>query len=397
MRSIKSRIEYSLIAAALIPALLVAAYVYFTTRDTLETLSLDNSNSHIELLGSAMEETVKHVPGDLFYLRDSNSMHHYGRALVVNDAKAKELHGRSIARDFLSIAKNRRLYNQIRFIGADGKELIRVEHNEKEGTSRILQPELLQDKASSAHFQATTKLGFGDYYISPLDLNREEGQLQQPRPTLRFATPVFAVGERLVGILIMNVDADVFLSMVEQANANESNDTVFAFSNPQGYLAANPDPVYNWGAPADLGHGANLSKLIRTEVVDDILKVQNLKLFDTDDNYITARPVVAAADHSPMGYLVSYAPKSQVLKLLSDFVTAFIVFLVIAAILAVVVARLLSNSLTAPLRHLTDAANRLSKGKIDTEIKIESGDEIQTLAEAFERLRESIKLLMKLG
>lgn len=397
MKSIRSRIERTLIAAALIPIALIALYVYLSTHQTLTNSGIESSNRQVELLASSVEGTLAHVPGDLFYLRDSNSMHHYGRALVINDAKAKEEYGRSIARDFLSIAKNRRIYNQIRFIGADGKELIRVEHNEKEGNSRILQSELLQDKSQSIHFNNTAKLNFGDYYISPIDLNREAGEIEKPiRPTIRFATPIFAVGERFVGEIILNVDADAFLSMIR--NANDTQGLRFALSDVDGYLMENQDTALNWGSSLNLAHGGNLKQLISANVVQQITESQNLTTLESDDKLITARPLFAATgQQQPMGYLVAFAEKSTVLKLLDHFLIAFAIFFVLAVITAVIVARVLSSTMTAPLIYLTQAADRLSKGDMNTEIQINSGDEIQSLAEAFERLRESVKLLMKLG
>jgi methyl-accepting chemotaxis protein len=397
MKSIRSRIEHTLIAAALIPIGLIALYVYLSTHQTLTNSGIESSNRQVELLASSVEGTLAHVPGDLFYLRDSNSMHHYGRALVINDAKAKEEYGRSIARDFLSIAKNRRIYNQIRFIGADGKELIRVEHNEKEGNSRILQSELLQDKSQSIHFNNTAKLNFGDYYISPIDLNREAGEIEKPiRPTIRFATPIFAVGERFVGEIILNVDADAFLSMVR--NANNTKGLSFALSDVDGYLMENQNPALNWGSSLNLAHGGNLKQLISANVVQQITESQNFTTLESDDKLITARPLFASTgQQQPMGYLVAFAEKSTVLKLLDHFLIAFAIFFGLAVITAVIIARVLSSTMTAPLIYLTQAADRLSKGDMNTEIQINSGDEIQSLAEAFERLRESVKLLMKLG
>ncbi len=396
MKSIKTRIERSLVIAALIPLLIVAGYVYFNTQSTLQSSGVDNMNRQIQLLSGNIESSLKHVPGDLFYLRDANSMHHFGRALVVNDQQAIEEFGRSIARDFLSIAKNRRIYNQIRFIDAKGMELIRVEHNEQEGTSRILQTELLRDKSNSIYFQETTKLNFGDYYISPIDLNREDGQLERPlRPTLRFATPIFAVGERLVGVLILNVDANTFLDRVNTANKNEG--LAFALSNPSGFLLANKqDNQLNWGGLNDLNHGQTLAQLL-PHAAEQVLQLSQNTLLASDDKLVTGSPVYAEAEKTHLlGYLVAYAPKSYAFKLLNDFILSFAVFFVIAFIAILAFARKLSISLTKPLIYLTQAADKLSKGEMDTEISVKSNDEIQSLAEAFERLRESVKLLMRL-
>lgn len=396
MKSIKRRIEFTLIAVSLIPAVIIAVYVFISTQSTLKSLSIENTHRQVELLANSIEASLEHVPGDLFYLRDSNSMHHFGRAIVINDQKALELHGRSIARDFLSIAKNRRVYNQIRFIGSDGQERIRIEHNEVQGTNRVLQPEQLRDQHSDPYFKEASRLKFGEFSVSRIDLNREENQIEKPiRPTLRFSTPIFAVGERMVGVLMLSVDAHAFLSLIEQANNKEG--LHFALSNLDGSLAASPDATLNWGSRRDLNHGSGLKDLV-PDFTNQILNSQQPNTYQSSDTLISSQPVMVVPNGEQLlGYLIAYAPKSVVLRLLDNHMMVFGILLFITIGIGALVARYLAQSLTAPLIKLTKAADRLSKGDMGTEIKIESNDEIQSLAEAFERLRESVKLLMKLG
>lgn len=396
MKSIKSRLEITLIGAALLPALVIAIYVFFSTQSTLKNLSIENTHRQIELLSNSIEATLAHVPGDLFYLRDANSMHHFGRALVINDAKALQLHGRSIARDFLSLAKNRGIYNQIRFIGADGKERIRIEHNEAQGNSRILQPEQLRNQANDPYFNEAARLAFGEYAVSRIDLSREDGAIEQPwRPTLRFATPIFAVGERLVGVLMLNVDANRFLTLVEQAN--QTDQLHLALTNLDGSLVASPDSQLNWGSRYDLDHGNGLKTLL-PEFANQILNSHTRQTYQSADTLITSQPVrVIPGSDRWLGFLVAYAPTSVALRLLDHHMWVFAALLLITLVLSILLARYLAKSLTAPLLKLTKAADRLSKGDMNAAINIDTNDEIQSLAEAFERLRESVKLLMKLG
>nr|WP_307727072.1 HAMP domain-containing protein [Pontibacterium sinense] len=323
-------------------------------------------------------------------------MFQYGRALVIKDQKILDVNGRSLSRDFLSLAKNRRIYNQLRFVGADGNELIRIEHNEDEGFSRVLQPEQLRDKSNSLYFREAAKLEFGQVYISPIDLNREDGELEDPvRPTIRFATPVFAVGNRLVGVLILNVDASAFLNQIKAASTD--NGIQFTLVDDHGYYLANSDTGLEWGSARDLNHGKSMSTE-RPMLSREVLAADGIVQIDLSDDLVATSPLFAdESNQHQMGRLVAIAPKSVVLKLLDSFVIALAVFVVLAVVMAFVIAKMLSSSLTNPLIYLTQAADRLSKGEVDTAITIHSNDEVQRLAEAFERLRESVKILMKLG
>lgn len=396
MKTIKSKVERALILVALLPVLILAGYVYYSTTDALKSASVSNLERQVQLLSGSAFGVLKHVPGDLSYLRDSASMFQYGRALVIKDQKILDVNGRSLSRDFLSLAKNRRIYNQLRFVGADGNELIRIEHNEDEGFSRVLQPEQLRDKSSSLYFREAAKLEFGQVYISPIDLNREDGELEDPvRPTIRFATPVFAVGNRLVGVLILNVDASAFLNQIKEASTDGG--IQFTLVDDHGYYLANSDTGLEWGSARDLNHGKSMPTE-RPMLSSEVLAADGVVQIDLLDDLVATTPLFADESHQhQMGRLVAIAPKSVVLKLLDNFVIALAVFVVLAVVMAFVIAKMLSSSLTNPLIYLTQAADRLSKGEVDTAITIHSNDEVQRLAEAFERLRESVKILMKLG
>lgn len=396
MKTIKSKVERALILVALVPVLVLAGYVYYSTTDALKSASVSNLERQVQLLSGSAFGVLKHVPGDLSYLRDSASMFQYGRALVIKDQNNLDVNGRALARDFLSLAKNRRIYNQLRFVAADGQELIRVEHNEEQGYSRVLQPDQLRNKSNSLYFREASKLEFGQTYVSPVDLNREDGELEDPiRPTIRFATPIFAVGNRLVGVLILNVDANAFLNQIKDAST--PGGVQFALVDDHGYYQANSNAELEWGSTRDLNHGKSMP-VDRPLLAREVLAVSGSAQIDLSDDLVAVTPLYADEQQQyVMGRLVAIAPKSVVLKLLDNFVIALGVFVVVAVVMAFVIAKTLSRSLTRPLIYLTQAADKLSKGEVETAITINSNDEIQRLAEAFERLRESVKILMKLG
>jgi len=395
VKSIKSKLEVALIAAALIPIVIMAGYVYLTTSLTLKQSGNENLNRQLMLMAGNVRSVLQHVPGDLTYLRDSASARQFARALVINDEAALSLHGRSLARDFLSLANNRRLYNQIRFIDAKGQERIRVEHNEAEMMSRVLQPEQLRNKAASPYFNAAKELKFGQVYVSGVDLNREDGELEQPlRPTIRYATPVFAVGDRLVGVLIMNVDANAFIAPIKTASSEQG--ISFSLLNENGFFIAADNSELEWGAPADLATGIKVGQQGGL-LAEQVNRVIDATQFDLQDDLAAAVAIYTGPEEKHLlGRLLVKAPKSVVLQLVDSFVISFTVFLLIAVVVVLLLAKMLSGSLTRPISYLAHAADRLSKGEIHDPISVRTNDEIKHLADAFERLRESVRLLMKM-
>ena len=74
-----------------------------------------------------------------------------------------------------------------------------------------------------------------------------------------------------------------------------------------------------------------------------------------------------------------------------------ILLIVVIAVfmLAFFVAGVLSRAITRPLLDLRELADSVSKGDTSRTITVNSDDEIQDVAQAFERMRTSVSIIMK--
>ncbi len=68
---------------------------------------------------------------------------------------------------------------------------------------------------------------------------------------------------------------------------------------------------------------------------------------------------------------------------------------IIICLLALFLARVLSNGITVPVLQLRELAEAVSKGDIHKPIRVTSDDEIRDLAVSFDRLRTSISIILK--
>jgi len=69
-----------------------------------------------------------------------------------------------------------------------------------------------------------------------------------------------------------------------------------------------------------------------------------------------------------------------------------ILVLGVTVVVVVLISLFAGRAIVTPIRQLTDAANRISVGELDTEIHIQSRDEIGDLADAVSRMQDSIRL-----
>ena len=147
-----------------------------TRRDTNESLN-------VELARAALAAEIASVTTDLMFL---------GRLIegLSFEPSVAEGRRRYLAQVFATFAREKALYDQIRFLDTAGLEVVRV--NLADGEPVLVDSTRLQDKSNRYYVSQALRLASGQVYLSPLDLNIEDGQVQHPiKPVLRFATPVF--------------------------------------------------------------------------------------------------------------------------------------------------------------------------------------------------------------
>lgn len=224
-----------------IPAsLLFCSIFYIFTKQTQkfeqQTLKIREETA----LRSASDFTstlFKDKLSDLFVLSEGESLR-------------KFLHDKNImnwvqvSREFSLFVRRKPNYNQIRFIDTDGKEIVRV--NKKNDEPEIVPKYKLQDKSDRYYFKQANSLKQGDIYISPLDLNVEQGVIEEPIvPTIRFATPVYDGYGTKQGILVINYTPAELLEKIKDIFKTLLGDIIML--NSDGYWIMGADDKKLWG------------------------------------------------------------------------------------------------------------------------------------------------------
>lgn len=163
------------------------------------------------------------------------------------EVSASNPHGadfEAIDEDLIAFLKQNEAYYQIRYLDVSGQEIDRAEF--VEGEYRIQHSDALQNKKDTDYFQKTIRLEKGEVYVSELDLNIENGVLENRGsaeypvyvPVVRYATPVFGLEDEMLGILVANVYADSFLEDVRRFQ--RAGELTFLV-NSEGYYLAHPN------------------------------------------------------------------------------------------------------------------------------------------------------------
>lgn len=191
-----------------------------------------------------------------------------------------------IAANWAEFSTHRRIYDQIRYLDADGDEKIRININEKGGY--IVPGKDLQNKKDRYYFTETVKLNEESVYVSPLDLNIEQGKIEIPyKPMIRLSTPIYDEKGNLQGIIVLNYLADDMLSGFRDLANNSQGEIILL--NANGYRLSSSNPENDWNFMFD----EKKEKTFEHEFPNEWKAIiENKSQFTTEEGLITATPVV---------------------------------------------------------------------------------------------------------
>jgi diguanylate cyclase (GGDEF)-like protein/PAS domain S-box-containing protein len=158
-----------------------------------------------------------------------------------NDTDSFEI----LAQNFSTFLIFKRYYDQIRLLDSQGVEKVRVN---RDGDSLfIVPPEQLQNKGNRYYFLNTIRLPQGSIYVSPFDLNVENGVVESPaKPVIRFAVPIFDNQKNNKGVLVLNYLGEHLLAEMERTAVNDFRGQLLLV-NSDGYWLKGFHPEDEWG------------------------------------------------------------------------------------------------------------------------------------------------------
>ena len=186
---------------------------------------------------TAIGDKFDTIVGDLLFLSRQNELFTYFES---GDAQVKK----AIQAEYKAISVAKKSYDQIRYLDTNGMEKVRV--NFAGGKPEAVPETKLQNKFRRYYFSDAFLLGEREVFVSPLDLNVEQGKVEQPlKPMIRFGTPVFDNKGVKRGIVLLNYLAANLLELIEAERAGEESTNMLL--NTEGYWLLNPEIEKEWG------------------------------------------------------------------------------------------------------------------------------------------------------
>lgn len=276
-RNSKHLIIYAIVSFVLV--FLISFFVLFFIENQVRNTKIEElkkqEKSVVQLEKDFLGREFSMLLSDLHYLH-----HAYQEDLFEAEDFSK------VSINWKEFSTQRRVYDQIRFIDANGQEKVRINNVNEEGY--IVPNELLQNKKDRYYFTETKKLKEGKVYFSPLDLNIENGEIESPhKPMIRISTPIYDEEENFKGIIVLNYLAEYILTPFRELASNSQGEIILL--NESGYRLSSDNKELDFNFMFDEKKEISFAKEYPKEWEKIRVKEdQNL----TNIGLITSKPVI---------------------------------------------------------------------------------------------------------
>jgi PAS domain S-box-containing protein len=211
-------------------ALCLTYLLYASQVSAIQSVAQATEDQVLDVARQRVTLTVASVVTDASYLSEQDAL----QSFLTNGDPASLRH---LEAEYLTFANHREFFDQIRLLDLTGREIVRV--NRSAGEVRLVPADQLQDRSDRYDTKETLKLGNGQAFVSPFDLNVEAGAIELPvKPTIRIGVPVFDHSGSKRGIIVINYLAQRILDRV-----HDLDDTIadIWLVNSDGYWLLGPN------------------------------------------------------------------------------------------------------------------------------------------------------------
>ncbi len=221
-------------------AIILTLTFYFSRTQASTNLSFSAEERTVNQQLNNITTDIRMITTDLRFL--SSNMH---LKSLLPDMPTKNRSNLSmVQQEFLQFSKAKSIYDQIRFLDVSGMETIRINFNA--GDPSIVPSEKLQNKKGRYYFDDAFALNKDEIFVSPLDLNIENGQVEQPhKPMIRFAMPLYNLQNTKSGIVLLNYFGSYLLDRFKEQGLSSLGSSLLL--NHSGYYLIGDSPDKEWG------------------------------------------------------------------------------------------------------------------------------------------------------
>ena len=392
---IRSSVQYKIapimFAAVLVASLANSWHGMQSTSNALTSAAESALANSVASQGQKVESTLSVAAGDLQFLVQVPPVQGLLRAIDnfdvdPTDGSTTDNWAKRATTIFGSVLRARPDYLRVRYILADGKEIVRVDQDN--GALKVPPPEDRPNRSTAGYLKETLALPSDGLYASPLALSRlDDGRIQRPhRSTVSYAQPVYTDATPR-GILIVDLLGESFLGPLREAGVANGRDTMLV--NQEGSYLLHPEEKKQWGF--DLNRNEKFSNDF--EDIAQVVESGEAGVLTVGGQMLAYAPIYPKpGDESYYWVQIQTVPEEVVLAEVGQFRFVALTILVVGLIAMVSVGALLARRMiTAPLTQIAEVLDFVAQGDYSSRVAIDSNDELGRVGTSLNQTIETVK------
>ncbi len=406
LTSLRGKLIFIFIFFTVSTVMISSGYTRYQQRQFVLDRARERATVDLELIASDIRSLLQWIQRDLLVLRDMPRLQAFLNS-PSPDEKVRILG--VLDEEFLNIAAHHRVFQQVRLLDLTGREIVRVNSNAQR--CWLTPKEELQDKSDRYYFRQALSLPDGEVYISPMDLNVEQGKLQTPlMPVIRYATPLFDREGRKQGVLVLNVFGSSFLNLLAIEQEQVRRGERYFLLNPEGYFLYHPEKAKTFGFMLDHGtvlfqEEPEIEKWIGCQDQDLLMRTSEETGKQTLYAYkriplSSFRQTVSSRNNDQSDCSIAGLHYWILLTTLDDadllvgfdaYVQSLMKFTLLLIAVCVGVAVLLAWSFSRPIVSLASAASRIHKGNLSARARVFGHDDMGKFGRLFNEMAANLE------
>jgi PAS domain S-box-containing protein len=391
---LSTRLAVAMVALAVLTAAAVGFITYRDVESAILSSEIERQKANIRLVTQEFESRMGVARADIIGFHSAVALAGIVRAATnggvdpIDGASLAEWN-RRFAQRLTAELSAKPDYLQFRIIGLadNGREILRVDREGKDGTIRVVPEAELQSKGTRDYFEEAVAEPRGSVYISPIELNREHGVIEVPDvPVMRVATPIYTAAGKAFGILIINLDLRPAFAAIR--NSTRPGNRIYLV-NARGDFLIHPDQRREFGF--EYGNRFNWKdELPELAAADGSEKIGVHIVRTARGDRIVGTIASARLAGGPLVSVIETAPYPLVMAAALSVQRSTLMVGLAAILAATLLAMFFARTLTRPLVQMTQAVEDFGQGK-PMHMPSSAGGEIGKLATAFEQMAGEVE------
>ncbi|MFB2768930.1 methyl-accepting chemotaxis protein [Pelatocladus sp. BLCC-F211] len=327
----------------MIPVSIVGLYGIYASSNSLSEIAENNMETESSKEANKINSFLNGVSDDVFFLSKSPQIQGIIRAKENGglDGQTNLSYNAWVGQlqaNFVAMMEQKPHYMKLRYIDENGKEVVRVDADGSK--SKVVPEGELQQQIDRQIFSETMKLSSNNIYVSPVNLNQENGEIKKPyQPTISYSIPILNSSGQKKGMIVANIFAEKFIKDFKEGDNQRGNaENIYQgqenfIVNQEGFYIYHPNAAKEWGF--EFQKNDKLDQDYSPNVAKKILGSE--KGFVEQGDYLFAfRRVVPSPNQPEFLVVINRVPKNSVFATVNSLkiVTILIIIVSLAVVLS---------------------------------------------------------------